>query len=380
MDTQKARELLEKYKQGTLSEEEKSILDSWYIRLSQNELSDVGEEEIKDRLASLWQELPVNRKIKRRAIGLRIISISSAAIVLIALGISLYNSPEVKKTQEHKIVKDIPPGGNKAILVLSDGQEISLTDAQNGNLAQQSGVMVTKVADGKLSYAGNKAKTAAGAGSNLYNTIYTPTGGQFEVTLPDGTAVWLNAASSIKYPVQFSGNERRVELSGEGYFEVSRKKNTPFIVESPRQRIEVLGTHFNVNSYPNEPVVKTTLLEGAVKVVPLASNPLKEGKIIKPGEQTLLRADRLVVERADIEKEIAWKNGDFIFDNEDFNTILRQICRWYDVELTNPGNYRDLHLSGRVSRSRKISAVLEALEVTAKVKFKLEGRRITIID
>ncbi len=380
MDTQRARELLEKYKQGTLSEEEKSILDSWYIRLSQNELPDVGEEEIKDRLASLWHELPVNRKTKRRAIGLRIISISSAAIVLIALGISFYHSPEVKKTQEHKIVKDIPPGGNKAILVLSDGQEISLTDAQNGNLVQQSGVMVTKVADGKLRYADNKAKTAAGAGSNLYNTIYTPAGGQFEVTLPDGTAVWLNAASSIKYPVQFSGNERRVELSGEGYFEVSRKKNMPFIVESPRQRIEVLGTHFNVNSYPNEPFVKTTLLEGAVKVVPLASNPLKEGKIIKPGEQTLLRADRLVVERADIEKEIAWKNGDFIFDNEDFNTILRQICRWYDVELTNPGNYRDLHLSGRVSRSRKISAVLEALEVTAKVKFKLEGRRITIID
>ncbi|MGX5689155.1 FecR family protein [Arcticibacter tournemirensis] len=379
MDTQKARELLEKYKQGTLSEEEKSILDSWYIRLSQNELSDVGEEEINDRLASLWQGLPVNRQIKRRAIGLRIISISSAAIVLIALGISFYHSPEVKKKQEHKIVKDIPPGGNKAILVLSDGHEISLNDAQDGDLAQQSGVTVTKVADGKLSYAGNEASQGTEGKANLYNTIYTPPGGQFEVTLPDGTIVWLNAASSIKYPVQFSGKGRRVELSGEAYFEVSRKKNTPFIVESPHQRIEVLGTHFNVNSYPNEPFVKTTLLEGAVKVVPVVSNPSGEGTIIKPGEQTLLTGSRLVVEKADIEKETAWKNGDFIFDNEDFNTILRQICRWYDVELTNPGNYRDLHLSGRVSRSRKISAVLEALEVTAKVKFKLEGRRITII-
>ncbi|KAA8484453.1 FecR family protein [Arcticibacter tournemirensis] len=380
MNTQKARELLDKYKQGTLSEEEKSILDSWYMKLSQNELSDMGEEEIKNRLDSLWRGLPVNRKIKRWTIGLRIISISSAAIVLIALGISLYYSPEARKPQEHRIVHDIAPGGNKAILVLSDGHEISLNDAQDGDLAQQSGVIVTKVADGKLSYAGNKTTTGTEGRANLYNTIYTPPGGQFEVTLPDGTVVWLNAASSIKYPVQFSGKERRVELNGEGYFEVSRKKNAPFIVESSRQRIEVLGTHFNVNSYPNEPFVKTTLLEGAVKVVPVVSNPSGAGTIIKPGEQTLLTGNRLVVEKADIEKETAWKNGDFIFDNEDFNTILRQICRWYDVELTNPGNYRDLHLSGRVSRSRKISAVLEALEVTAKVKFKLEGRRITIID
>jgi len=378
METQKARELLEKYRQGTLSEEEKAILDSWYLQLSRNEPVNITEDEIQGRLEAVWDGLAVNRKIKRRSSWLRAVSIASAAMVLIALGITLYYSSGNKHTKDVKVVQDIQPGRNEAVLVLSDGSEINLSDAINGNVARQSGVVVAKVADGKLSYSGSNHAGASGHGNPIYNTIRTPRGGQFQVKLPDGTIVWLNAASSIKYPVQFAGKERRVELTGEGYFEVAREKAMPFVVACGNQEIQVLGTSFNVNGYSDEPFIKTTLLEGSVRVVPLLLG--NEGKVIRPGEQTLLNDHGLLVRDADPEKELAWKNGDFIFNDEDFNTVLRQISRWYDVEFVNNGNYGDLHLSGSVSRSRKLSAVLEALEVTAKIKFQLEGRRVMVKD
>jgi transmembrane sensor len=379
MKTEQASALLEKYRQGTLSEEEKTILDSWYLQLSREGSVDIDDEEIQYRLDAVWGELAVNRKIKRKAVRLRILSISAAAVILIAVGIGLYGSLAKNDIKAIAIVQDIPPGGDKAVLVLADGREISLSDARNGKLAQQSGVVVSKVADGKLSYSGTDGVGSSQTNSPIYNVIRTPRGGKFQVELPDGTIVWLNAASSIKYPVQFTGNERRVELTGEGYFEVVKEKNMPFIVQCRDQEITVLGTHFTINSYSDEPFTKTSLIEGSVRVVPLHLS-WSQGKVIKPGEQTLLNANEFLVQQADLEKEMAWKHGDFIFNNEDFDEILRQISRWYDVEMVSKGNYSDLKLSGRVSRSRSILAVLGALEETAKVKFQIEGRRIMVKD
>jgi len=305
-----------------------------------------------------------------------------AAMLLIASGLTFYLYP-YKKSQTTKsaevYTKDIAPGSNKAYLTLANGKRIALTDADDGALAFEQNVEITKTNDGQLIYQAKENNTQK-LTNTQYNKIEIPKGGQYQLRLPDGTKVWLNAATTLKYPVSFSSaKERRVELNGEAYFEVTHNKNVPFRVVTGKQVIEVLGTHFNVNSYTDEPTIETTLLEGSVKVSSTQKSNNLPSAIIKPGEQASFSGHKINISPIDIDEVMAWKNGDFIFKNKDFKTTMRSIARWYDVDIVYEDNIPiDMQPGGWVSRKNNISAVLEMIESTGKVHFKIEGRRIIV--
>jgi len=301
--------------------------------------------------------------------------IAAAAAILCIVGFSfLYYSARHAPVQISDFTKqDIEPGGNKAYLILASGKRLSLNDAVNGQLAKEAGVEITKTADGQLVYKIQEAVST----TLLSNTIETPKGGQYQVLLPDGSHVWLNSASKLIYPVSFSKKSvREVQLSGEAYFEITKDKAHPFIVKSLGQEVEVLGTHFNINSYQDEPGVKTTLLEGSVKIQQRSGRMV----VLKPGQQALGSSEGINVTTADVETSVAWKNGDFVFKQESLGSLMRQISRWYNVEVSYADeSSKAVVLSGYISRSSNISAVLDSIQSTGKVKFRLEGRNILIL-
>ena len=260
------------------------------------------------------------------------------------------------------------PGRDNAILTLSDGTTIVLDSAANGTLAKEGAMQIAKQ-NGQISYTGT-AKAAV----PVYNTISTARGNQYQVVLADGSNVWLNAASSIRFPAAFSGSERRVQITGEAYFEVAHNAAAPFKVDVNGMEITVLGTHFNVNAYSDEASVKTTLLEGAVKLAKGTA-----AGVLKPGQQAALGNDGKFAIRSDVDLDetVAWKNGVFIFNRRSLQNIMRQISRWYDVEVVYEGNPGGT-FSGVVSRQENISQVLKIMEVNG-VRFKLDGRKIIVL-
>ena len=303
------------------------------------------------------------------------ISVAAAIIIIAAAGLFFY-SPNKNAEQPAKLTikKDIAPGGNKAILTLSNGKKISLTDASNGQLAENSGIRITKTADGQLIY------TVLGESRDLnpkHNTIETPKGGQYQVILPDGSKVWLNAASSLRYPVSFEPlSKRQVELSGEAYFEVAKDKTRPFLVSTNGQEVEVLGTHFNINGYADEPSVKTTLLEGSIKVLNRISD---NSQLLQPGQQSTITGNTTTVSDVDIQEVIAWKNGHFRFDDENLEGIMRKISRWYDIDVVwQDPSAKNERFAAVTSRFNNVSKLLRMLEQTGDVKFEIEGRKIRI--
>lgn len=295
--------------------------------------------------------------------------IAAAAVILITLSVSvfIYSRHDVKPDE---LARDIAPGGNKAVLTLANGKKIILSDAKNGKLAADSGVTVTKLADGKIIYALESGSVANAA----FNNIETPRGGQYQVILPDGSKVSLNAASSLTYPASFAMlKERRVELKGEAYFEVAKDKKHPFIVKTENQEIKVLGTHFNINSYTDELMTKTTLIEGSVLVKVSDTE-----QILKPGYQAINGMGGLKVVEANVEEVLAWKNGYFMFDNEGIESVMRKISRWYNVDVVFKGNVPKDKFGGTVSRFENVSQVLRKLTYTDKVHFIIEERRIIV--
>lgn len=296
-----------------------------------------------------------------------------AAILILVSGLTIYifNTPQKKNDiATVKQTEDVLPGGNKATLVLSDGQQINLGQPAAGSIAEAS--VVKKTTDGQPVYFAVKNNNLKG-----YNTVRTPRGGQFQVVLPDGSKVWLNAASSITYPAAFEAGERRVTLSGEAYFEITSQqhnnKKVPFIVESGNQKIEVLGTKFNVNAYDDEAGIKTTLIEGKVKVT-----TENETVILKPSQEFDLGADGISTKKVDVESAIDWKNGDFIFADENIQSIMRKIARWYNVDVVYDSEVPDESLSGQISRSRNLSEVLRMLELSGDTKFRIENGSVHI--
>jgi ferric-dicitrate binding protein FerR (iron transport regulator) len=278
---------------------------------------------------------------------------------------------------------DIAPGSEKAVLTLADGSTIILDNAANGNVAQQGGTKIIKLDNGQLAYdAGRNTHRRVLSGELLYNTISTPRGGQYQITLPDGTKVWLNAASSIKFPTAFSGSTREVEMTGEAYMEIAKNSKQPFRVKANGTEIQVLGTSFNINAYSDEEAVKTTLIEGRVRVSSLKSNV-----ILKPGQQARIAlavsSDQqakgiTVVNDADIQQALAWKNSLFKFNDASIEVIMRQLARWYNLDVVYEGNVTKTFLA-TIPRNVPISQVLEALEITGAVKFKVEANKVTVI-
>ncbi|MGF6847907.1 transmembrane sensor [Chitinophaga sp. W3I9] len=274
-------------------------------------------------------------------------------------------------------VTDIAPGKNGAILKLADGSRIALDSLQNGVVATQNGTRIL-FDNGRLVYGpGGKENNEV-----AYNIITTPNGRQFRVSLPDGTQVWLNAASSIRYPTVFEGKHRNVEITGEVYFEVAQNAQMPFQVTVPDNvRIEVLGTHFNVNAYANEESQHTTLLEGAVKVLslkPQASDLYRKGIVLRPGQQLQLSETPRVISNADIDKIMAWKNGLFDFDGMDLKYAMKQIARWYDVEIVYKGAVPDIKFYGKISRNISLAGLIKGLNSTGVHLNIEEGKRLVV--
>lgn len=298
---------------------------------------------------------------------------ASAIIIFLGTGAYFWLQPKGKIQQiaETKILNDAFPGKSGAILTLSDGQQIELDNLGNGIIATQ-GNMEIRMKDGRVVYNEKEAATPVVAIS--YNTVTTPRGRQYQIVLPDGTNVWLNAASSLTYPTAFIGKERKIEITGEAYLEVAKNTDMPFKVKvNDATEVEVLGTHFNVNAYKDEVSINITLLEGTVKV-----SLNNKTRLLKPGQQAQITGELNVVQGIDLKQVVAWKEGRFEFgERTDLKNIMRQISRWYDVDVEFRENF-DQSFGGSISRHVNISKVLEKLEMTGRVHFTINGRKVIV--
>ncbi|UEG51907.1 FecR domain-containing protein [Mucilaginibacter daejeonensis] len=299
-------------------------------------------------------------------------AIAAAILMFVSVGIFLLRSPNgVPSKVAYKKHQVILPGTNKAELILANGKKMILSDTHGSEITNDNGITTIRLDKNNIAYSGSLAP--ASAGRPVWNILSTPAGGQYQVTLPDGTQVWLNASSSLKFPVKFGDSTRRVELTGEGYFEVAKNRANPFIVATARSEIKVLGTHFNVMAYSNEPTVNTTLLEGSVQV---SKGALK--RTLVPGQQSRVNTDIQVAE-VDADQSIEWKNGKFNFAHEKIPEIMRKIARWYDVQIIYRGKPTSEGFVGTVPRSRNLTEVLSTLESTGLVHFKVEERSVIVM-
>ena len=378
-------ELLEQYITGTLppaeleafllqADQHPEELQAALLALLQTQESlNLGTEEQRKR--TLYQVLnreavPEIQKQRKLPI-LRWMSAAAACIAITVTGWLLLNKKEDKAPTINPVVAAIHPGTNIATLTLADGTIISLDSAGNTHIADQQGVQINN-AGGALSYQNPTSDISKSA--NLFNLLSTPRGGQYQVVLPDGTRVYLNADSKLRYPTRFTGNNRTVSLSGEAYFEVAPDMKKPFLVHvANKSWVEVLGTSFNINAYMDESVMQTTLVTGRIKVKGAGS---KDSVILKPGQQAV-EAQRLSVRTADVEKVLAWKNGMFNFEGLDFKTGMRQLARWYNVDLVFETNREYPALSGEMDRGLTMAEVLKIL-AELNIHCRLEDRQLII--
>lgn len=391
------RPLLEKYIQGIATVEEQLALETFIDEAADEDILPVldavavsmGREDSHPH--AYWEELWQSIMLRAREMdmgkatrdaGVRhmrrhvVRKWLAAASVILLLGIGVlywkFHLPgSIPITGSGKSMQnDAQPGRPGAILTLADGQKLTLDSLGNGTVAIQGGAKVS-IRNGQLIY-----HTAAVNSPLLYNTISTPRGRQFQMMLSDGTHVWLNAASSITYPATFTGNERRIKVSGEAYFEVTKDKTKPFRVEiDSRSEVQVLGTSFNINSYLDEGTIRTTLLEGSIRVGSGGNSAL-----LRPGQQAV-EADHqqlMVRDDADLQQVVAWKNGYFNFDNADIKVVLRQLEKWYDIEVQYEGNIPPHPIYGKMQRDLLLSQVLDVLKKLG-VRYKFENKRLTIM-
>ncbi|MGN8070140.1 FecR family protein [Mucilaginibacter sp. 22184] len=374
--------LFKKNLSGECTPEEIRLLESYQDNIVMPDdkwEADLGDKKrVRGTLKGMLKESIPERSARRSSIGVY----RMAAAIILLLGVciiiwrgrlsSIPKQPDMEATSSKKIL----PGGNKAYLTMANGSVITLNGLKNGTLGTQTGIRINKVKDGVLSYDKQTEGQKDGAGELAYNTINIPRGGQYQLVLSDGTKVWLNSASSLKYPAAFSGKERKVELAGEAYFEVAKDRTKPFTVGVNGMSVQVLGTHFNINAYSDEKTIETTLLEGSVK---LSSNGKQA--FLKPGQQGKFSIQQTAfnISNVDVEDAVAWKNGFFAFNNEDIQTIMKRISRWYDVDVVFPEKFKRKNFGGTVSRFTDVEQVLNSLELTGSVHFKTEGRRITVM-
>ena len=371
--------LFEKHLAGKATPEEEAFLLSYrdepeLLDFANDESPVANQEQIRQRILDGIQER-IQPPVKRLRPVFRW-AVAASLALLAGFGMLWLNrSPQATETAKSApaVPQQILPGDNKATLTLSDGSVVNLDAAADGVIGQVNNVAITKTKTGQLVYnTGSSPNTPVGIS---YNTVTTPRGGQYQVVLPDGTRVWLNAASSLKYPVQFTQATRHVELSGEAYFDIAHRKDQPFTVDAHKAAIKVLGTQFNVMAYEDEPVMKTTLLNGAV----LLDNGRAQQKL-QPGQQARITPGdtRINVTTVNTEDVVAWKNGYFSFRNDEFTAVMKKIARWYDVTIVYEGDMSQVALGGTLSRAKTLNELLHKIELTGSVKCKIEGRTVIV--
>lgn len=385
MNKRELGQLIDKYLQGDASAEEEQLLVELFESFQSGSEWDEellgARQQLEDKMLQRLQQTindPNAGKTDNLISLIAYIRTAAAVVLLTVLSVALYHYVN-KPAAQHLITKnktavkhDVEPGSNKAILTLNDGSKLVLNAAKNGVIVKKGNISVKKEKDGKLVYVVGKGKATADAGIT-YNTISTPIGGQYQVVLPDGTKVWLDAESSLKFPTAFTGDKRNVELTGEGYFEVAKNAAKPFYVKVNNVQVKVLGTHFNINAYPTEAAIKTTLLEGSVQLTSGTSV-----NFLKPGQQGVVNSSGIIkVFDVDTEQAVAWKNGFFEFNRSDIQDIMNQLSRWYDTKVTYEGKIPDDEFVGKIERSSKLSHVLHILELS-HVHFRIEDKNIIV--
>ena len=408
MDKTQLTELAERFLSGTATEKEIALLHEWYDTADKEEIELVfapepeTAEAVGKRLFGglqlVIQEERRETRHRRIALTRRWIAAASVIFVIVFAGKYFWDAerspkPEPGVARVTKPGNDLPPGSNKARLLLGDGSVIDLADAKNGTIRHAAGARIEKK-DGQLIYDFSKGEEASGGGdgskgadgsregdgsrgaeASEMNTIQTPRGGQYEVILADGTKVWLNSASSLSYPTTFTGKNRQVLLKGEAYFEVAEDKNKPFNVSVGDVQVDVLGTHFDVMAYEDENAINTTLLAGAVRVTAKGS----AARVLAAGQEASMdrSSGSLSMNEVDAEEAVAWKDGFFDFEGVSIETVMRQLARWYDVDVEYEGK-TDKHFRGMISRSSNVSEVFKMLELTGEVHFSTEGKKIIV--
>lgn len=384
--------LIEKYLQGDCTLSEKIEVETWFVQYTGGNRTFYNGDPELIRRAMVRSLTDIYQKISLLDLGhaeetvvvqvsnkpkLRWLAIAATFLLLVSVGGYVLLNKDKKPLSVAKVVPtkiDIEPGGDKAILTLADGKQIVLDDAKKGQLATQGNTAITKTKDGQITY---RIENLLPANEIVNNTLTTPRGGQFRVTLPDGSEVWLNAASSITYPSAFTGNKREVELTGEAYFEIQKNPERPFTINvNNKQQVEVLGTHFNIEAYTDDNYIKTTLIEGSVKL-----NTGKRQLILTPGQMAINKmGQNLLVKQADVDEVMAWKNGMLVFNNENIVTMMKRISRWYDIDVSFIGNMKHVNFVGNYSRTKGLATLLNNIELAGKAQFKIEGRRVTVIE
>jgi len=355
-----AREILNRFKAGTCTDEERLLVEKWMLSHRAGESSGLSDEDLEQSRKDIWYMVEQNRQRDPSAIRLWARMLAAIILIIFSAGLWFFKGDKPVDLKSQNTHHDIKPGGDRAILTLGNGIKIALDEAANGDIAKQAGIQITKTKDGQIIYKVLETSPVSGTNQPIFNTIETPRGGQYQLILPDESRVWLNAESSLRYPTVFNNRERSVELKGEAYFEVTHIKHLPFKVETNGQIVQVLGTHFNINSYSDEPSTKTTLINGSVKVFGLSAN---ESELLAPGEQsTLTKNGRLnKVVGVNVQEATAWKNQLFYFDNSNIETVVRQLSRWYNVKFEYEGKIPQVKLSGEMYRSTNAAKVLEML-------------------
>jgi ferric-dicitrate binding protein FerR (iron transport regulator) len=376
---QKARDILRRYVNGQCTEEECAWVEEWYKNNYDSEFK-MNPLLAEEHFAEVWDMLE-GEITQKKVWPLRKIAAVAAVIAVVLGWFTFYVwrssplEPELVQVTEQYDQEQIEAGRNQAILTLADGSTIHLDNVAIGDYVREGDMTIKKMDDGTLSY--SVAKSDVLTAENNYNTISTPRGGQYKIILPDNSVVWLNAASSLRFPVAFTGDTRLVELSGEGYFEVAHNKQKPFIVASNNQQTVVKGTKFNMTAYPEDLKITTTLLEGSVLIKNMEPGYTEE-MLLKPNEQSVLRHNAIVktnVAAADI---VAWKDGKFVFNNTPLHTIMQQLARWYDVDVDYRTSVEGITFTGSVSRFDDIQDVLRKISLTESVKFERKERRIMV--
>jgi transmembrane sensor len=413
-------DLIIKHLQETITAEESQTLEQWIAASDENRkkfnriangdtLKDdlllfiESDQRIRERVYAKLPEVQEALTVTSKRSWMRWASVAAAVLVIAFASIWLLRSKETPTTngteQQVPMAATIPAGGNKATLTLADGTVIDLDKAGNGTIATEGKTKVNKKEDGQLEY---KSTTGTRQSAITYNLLSTPRGGQYQLILPDGSKVWLNAASSIKYPTEFSGNERRVEVTGETYFEIVRNTEKPFKVTvlppsggaGRGGEIEVVGTHFNINAYGDEQPIVTTLLEGKIKISPIEVVSKQSGstdinnrkpqttnyKLLNPGEEAQIndKADIRVRKNVDTESAVAWMKGFFDFHNANIKTVMSQVSRWYNIDVQYKGSVPAQTFEGNIDRNIPLNELLALLQQMGSTKFTIEGRTVKV--